>query len=99
MKGLLSEINITKTTIIYGTFDIYDCLAKAQLGVSQINQFSWEYSDRVDQLKLHLKAIINFSHDGLFKKKKESLEKAEFPDGISIITKTKKFKITVTGGR
>ena len=37
-----------------------------------------------------MKAISNFSYDGLLKKNKESLEKAEFPDGISIITETKR---------
>ena len=90
VKGLLSEINITHITIIYGLFDIYDCLAKAQHGVSKVNQFPWEFNDRVQQLKLNLKAITNSSYDGLFFKNKESLEKAEFPDGVSIITETKR---------
>ena len=50
IKGLLSEINITHMTIIYGIFYIYDCLAKAQHGVSKVNRFPWEFSDRVDIL-------------------------------------------------
>ena len=37
-----------------------------------------------------MKALSNFSYDGLLKKNKESLEKAEFPDCISIITETKR---------
>ena len=53
-------------TIVYGIFNICDCLAEAQHGMSKVNQFPWEFSDRVNQLKIHLKSIIHFHV--LFKK-------------------------------
>ena len=34
-------------TIVYGIFNICDCLAEAQHGMSKVNQFPWEFSDRV----------------------------------------------------
>ena len=47
-------------TIVYDIFNIGDCLAEAQHGMSKVNQFPWEFSDRVNQLKIHLKSIIHF---------------------------------------
>ena len=86
-KGLLSKINVTHVTVIYGLLDIYSYLAKAQHGVSKVNQFPWNYSDRVSHLKFLLDKIGSKDFDKcVLKERKSQLEQCQFPDGSSIRT-------------
>ena len=74
-------------SVIYGLLDIYTALAKAQHGVSKINQFPWNYSDRVTYLKDTLNKIASGKMEkGMLHDRKSELELCQFPDGSSIRT-------------
>ena len=45
IKSLLSKIDITHMTIVYGILIICDYSAEAKHGMSKVNQFPWEFSD------------------------------------------------------
>ena len=67
--------------MIYHMFDIYSCLAKAQHGVSKINQLPWHYTDRIDHFKDDLDKVVQQGYGGPNSDAKVHLKLGEFETG------------------
>ena len=89
-KGLLSQVDVKHVTLCYGLYDIYRILAKAQHGVSKVNQLPWEYDDKIEALKLDLNSLKNETFEGDLSKNEKFLEMGVFPNGMPIYTKPRK---------
>ena len=86
IRGLLMKLNVEHVAIIYGLLDVYTVISKAQHGLCKVNQFPWEFIDRVDYLILQLTQIEEEKFDGEFKKVEGGLRNGVFPEGTLIST-------------
>lgn len=68
IRGLLSKMNVEHATIMYGLLDVYSLVSKAQHGLSKVNQFPCEFSDRVDHLVEELTKFQSDEVEGELKK-------------------------------
>ena len=89
-KGFLMQLNIRHVAAIYGLYDIYNVLAKAQHGVCKINQLPWEYDERIQKLKGELRCIIDGTHSGFLSKHKQKLLNGLLHDDFPIVTEMRR---------
>ena len=84
------QLNIRHVAAIYGLYDIYNALAKAQHGVCKINQLPWEYDERIQKLKGELRCIIDGTYSGFLSKHKQKLLNGLLHDDFPIVTEMRR---------
>ena len=85
-KGFLAKVDVVHITFMYGLLDVYSALAKAQHGVSKVNQLPWHYNQRIDHLIEELEEIEKDTHKGKLLKVNPKLQQAMFEDDTPICT-------------
>ena len=74
-------------TIITSLLDVYSCLAKAQHGVSKVNQLPWQYYERIQHLlNKELQKITEGTYDGVLKKNEGKLKEGLLANNSTIVT-------------
>ena len=95
-RGILAKIDILHVAMVYHMYDVYAALAKAQHGVSKVNQLPWHYNERLDHLKSDLKEVMKKDYEGPLKLAKAKLKVGEFETGTLIVTEERrKTRVTV----
>ena len=87
---LLMRVDVKHIALIYHLHDIYIALAKAQHGVSKVNQLPWHYNDRIDHFIKTLDVVTEENYEGQHKEAKEWLRKGEFATGTLIMTEERR---------
>ena len=63
-QSFLRQIDVEHIVVLHSLYDVYNVVAKAQHGVSKVNQLPWEYGDRVERLEAELTAIKDRKYNG-----------------------------------
>ena len=86
---------------MYGLYDVYNALAKAQHGVSKVNQLPWEYDDRLKHLEDELTSIINNTYSGYLRKNQSKLSDGLLPDDFPVVTEVRRLtrRTAATGSK
>ena len=86
----MQQLTVKNVSILYCLYDFYNCLAKGQHGVTRVNQFPWQFFDRLEHLKKAMVDMVDGNYDGLRNKVTPLLDSGLLADGSPIVTEVRR---------